>query len=86
MHYVYFLWSQKLRKIYKGRTDDLQKRVRQHKSGQVQSTRDMLPLEFAGYEAFKKKEDAVAREAYFKTGWGRRHLKKMFKHYLKDKS
>ena len=84
MYYVYTLFSKRYHELYKGFTNDLDKRWKEHKKGLVASTRDKRPLDLIFYEAYKNKEDALNREKYFKTGWGRNYLRNILKNYLKE--
>lgn len=76
MYYVYILKSLRDGKLYIGSTPDLQKRFRQHQAGQSLSTKHRKPFKLIYYEAYSHKEDAKACEKYYKTGWGRNHIKK----------
>jgi putative endonuclease len=58
-----------------GWTDDLRARVATHNRGKVKSTKNRLPFELVYYEAGTDKKKAIAREKYFKTGFGRMFLK-----------
>jgi putative endonuclease len=44
-------------------------------NGSVPATVNRRPLELIYYEAYKNKSKAIAREKYFKTGFGRGFLK-----------
>jgi putative endonuclease len=83
MHYVYILQSEKDKQLYIGCTKDLQKRVREHNSGDVRATKSRIPLKVVHYEAFTDKMDAFAREQWLKTGWGRTQIEKMLTNALK---
>lgn len=83
MHYVYVLESAVDLSWYVGCTKDLKKRFRMHNSGQVRSTKDLLPFSLIHYEMFLHQSDAYEREKFLKTGWGRTHLKKLLGHYLR---
>jgi putative endonuclease len=74
-YYTYVLHSKKDGKYYIGWTDDLRGRVEEHKRGNNEATRNRRPLELIYYEACGNKKKTVAREKYFKTGFGRRFLK-----------
>ena len=74
MFYTYVLRSKKDSKLYVGFTADLKKRFEQHNNGQVIATKSRQPLELVYYEACLDKLNAVKRETYFKTGFGRRFL------------
>ncbi|MBU4332748.1 GIY-YIG nuclease family protein [Patescibacteria group bacterium] len=72
MFYVYVLKSIKVGKFYIGFTENLKRRILEHKTGQVKSTRNWLPLELVYYEAYKSKKDALIRERrlkHFKNGY-----------------
>jgi putative endonuclease len=77
MFYVYIL-KLKNGDYYIGYTDDLKRRLEEHQSGQVATTKRYLPLELVSYFAFKSKKKALSFERYLKTGSGfafrNRHL------------
>jgi putative endonuclease len=52
--------------IYTGYTNDLEKRLKQHKKGEVFTTRKYLPIRLIYYEAFISVEDARERERKLK--------------------
>ncbi|HAG27503.1 TPA: hypothetical protein DCG61_01835 [Patescibacteria group bacterium] len=76
MYYVYFLKSIKDGKLYIGSTPDLKKRFRQHQQGQSKATKSRRPFKLIYYEAYSHKDDAKAREKFYKTGWGKNHMNK----------
>ena len=80
--YVYLLYSQYDHKFYTGYTQNLQKRIKEHQSGQVVSTKNRRPLNLVYYEACLDQNDATRREKYLKTTYGKRYLKSRLKHYL----
>ena len=82
MFYVYLL-KLKDDTIYTGRSDDLKRRINEHKLGKVSSTKNKLPANLIYYEAYSNKGDAVKRELYLKTGDGRRAIRKQLKHTIK---
>ncbi len=61
---------------YKGCTNDLEKRIAQHQNGQVDSTKDLLPIKLVTYTSFTEKQKAYEFEKYLKSGSGRAFLKK----------
>jgi len=79
MHFVYVLKSLKDKKFYVGRTENLKRRLTEHMQGKVDSTRDRRPLRFVYAEIGKNIKDAVHRERYLKTSWGKRYLKHRLK-------
>lgn len=82
MFYIYFLFL-KDAKIYKGFTKDLKKRIIEHNAGKVSSTRNKRPLKLIHYEAYLLEEDAIRREKYIKTTYGRRDIKRQLSSLFK---
>lgn len=82
MHYVYVLRSKHDDKFYVGYTGDLQKRLRLHNAGRVLSTRERRPLEVIYYEACLARGDALKREKYLKTAYGKRYIKNRLREHL----
>lgn len=70
--------------MYTGFTVDLQDRLKQHKEGKVKTTKNRRPLELIYYEACMSEEDAVYREKYLKSSYGKRYLNKRLKVYLSN--
>jgi putative endonuclease len=75
MFFVYVLRSLKDSQFYVGYTDNLQKRITNHNAGKVFSTRFRVPLELIYYEASREKSDALRREKYLKSSYGKRYIK-----------
>ncbi|HLV38078.1 GIY-YIG nuclease family protein [Xanthomarina sp.] len=75
LYYTYVLKSNVDGRLYKGHTDDVEKRLREHNAGKTKSTKGFIPWELVYFEIFKSKLEAVLREKYFKTGSGREFLK-----------
>ena len=84
MYYVYLLYSEKDSKFYTGSTNDLKRRLHEHVSGNVKSTRNRRPLKLLYYEGCLNEKDAQQREKYLKSGMGKKYLRNRNKHYLKD--
>jgi putative endonuclease len=80
--YVYVLESQKDGKFYVGYTKDLQKRLEEHNSGRVPSTKERRPMTLIYWEGCMSQKDATRREKYLKTTWGKRYIKGRLKDYL----
>jgi putative endonuclease len=81
-YYVYVLRSATARQFYTGYSDDLRRRLAEHMAGRVESTRRRLPVELIYYEACQSQADALRRERYLKTAWGKRYLKARLQNYL----
>ncbi len=73
--FVYVLKSLKDGKNYIGCTNDVGKRLSDHRCGRVDATKNRRPLELIYKEVFENKELARSREDFFKTGKGRSVLK-----------
>lgn len=82
--YVYVLFSIKDAKFYVGFTHNLKKRLKEHSSGNVDSTRFRRPLKLIHYEYFINEDDAKAREVFLKSGFGRSQLKLSLKRTLRE--
>lgn len=82
MNYTYILRSKKTGHFYTGWTVDLQKRLKEHLSGQSTYTKYRGPYELIYYEACINRDDAQAREKYLKTGIGKRFVKNRLKQFL----
>jgi putative endonuclease len=66
MYYLYILKSTKDNKGYIGTTNNLEKRLREHNSGKVKSTRYRVPLIVVYCEKFNTLSEARKREWFFK--------------------
>ena len=76
MRYVYVLRSLKDNNIYIGSTNDVRRRLYQHNSAKVDSTKNRIPFTLEAYVAVKDKTKATELEQYFKTGSGKAILQK----------
>ena len=65
-------------KTYVGYTHDLNERFKQHNSGKVKATKYRRPLELLMTENFETSKEAKQKEIWWKSGVGRRKLKKLF--------
>ena len=83
MYYTYVLLSKGDNKFYTGFTQDLNDRLEKHNNGLVVSTSNRCPLRLIYYEVCLNKTDAIKREKYFKSGFGRRFLNNRLENYLK---
>ena len=67
----------KQKKTYVGHTNDLLRRMFEHNSGKVKTTKRYKPLNLIYKETYQTREEARAREVYFKTSAGRKKIKKI---------
>lgn len=78
-YYTYVLHSLKDDNYYTGYTSNLKERLKQHNDGEVRSTQYRRPLELVYFEACRNMSDALHREKYLKTAYGKRYLKNRMK-------
>lgn len=75
MFYVYVLESLKDGRLYKGLTQDITKRLKQHNNGENKSTKGFMPWRLIYQEVFETRLEAGAREKFLKSGIGREFLR-----------
>ncbi len=78
MFLTYILLSLKDHRTYVGYTNNLNERLARHNSGQVTATQHRRPLKLLFHEELPTMQEAKKRELYWKSGAGRRKLKKFF--------
>ncbi len=78
MHYVYFLKSEKDSKLYIGKTSNLKRRLSEHNSGAVSSTKSRRPFILLGYEEYATEQEALQAEKDWKKGYKREELKNRY--------
>ncbi len=76
MYTVYVLRDNK-GKLYKGLSNDLARRLKEHKLGKTRTTAKMEELKVVYKEEYEELVIARKRELYFKSAAGRRFLKKI---------
>ena len=76
MWYVYILRSVRDNKLYVGSTNSIRRRLAEHNSGKVDSTKSRRPFILEAYIAVKDQVKAIELEQYFKTGSGQALLQK----------
>jgi putative endonuclease len=84
MYYCYVLQSQKDHHLYIGFSSDLKRRLQEHHTGKVPSTKGRRPLQLLYYEAHHSETDARRREQYFKTDKGKSTLRLMLRNSLNN--
>lgn len=82
IYYIYILQSERDNNFYTGYTSDLRKRINEHNGGNVISTKKRIPLKLVYFEGCLSQKDAIHREKYLKTSWGKRYIKNRMKNYL----
>lgn len=82
--YVYVLKSKADHKFYTGYTSNIRRRIEEHNSGKVLSTKNRVPFNLIYWEGCLTSTDATRREKYLKTAWGKRYLHNRLKDYLTE--
>ena len=82
MYYTYVLQSELDNQFYVGYSRDLKLRFGQHNNAYIDSTKNRRPLKLIYYEACLTQQDALRREKYLKTRYGKQFLHKRLKSYL----
>ena len=78
-YYVYVLKSEHHKKSYVGHTDNLARRLKEHNSGIVKSTKSFRPYNIIYIEKYNTEHDARNREKYFKYWKGRKEKKNILR-------
>lgn len=77
MFQIYILSSFKTPRTYVGYTSNLEERIRYHNHGKVNATRPFRPWQILYTENASTMAEAKQRELYWKSGAGRRNMKKI---------
>ncbi|MCK5332461.1 GIY-YIG nuclease family protein [Candidatus Parcubacteria bacterium] len=82
MFYVYILISEtKKAWSYVGQTENLTRRIKEHQSGKVKSTKGRYPLKIIYKEKYRSREESLKREKYLKSGIGRDEKRQILNKY-----
>ncbi len=85
-YYVYVLQSLKDDKKYTGYTKNLSLRFEAHQNGQVDSTKHRRPFKLIYFEACLNQDDALKREKYLKTHYGKMFLANRLAKWISEDS
>lgn len=75
MKYFVYVLENKYGRWYIGQTDNLIVRINRHNTNKVKSTRNRGSWELIYKEEFINRSQAMKKEKYLKSGYGRRFLK-----------
>jgi putative endonuclease len=78
IYHVYVLTDEN-GKLYKGLTNNLERRIKEHRRGKTKTTKRMKNIVLAYHEKYDNFLEARKRELYFKTAAGRRFIKTKLK-------
>jgi putative endonuclease len=76
MHYLYFLWSEKLQRVYIGETADVLKRLAYHNQGRQRFTKKGISWYVVAFIPFNFRSEALREERRLKKMKNRKYLKK----------
>ena len=79
MFFVYILKSEKNGKYYVGSTGNLKGRLKKHNSGEVKSTKGLIPLKIVHVENYSTNNEAKKRESYIKKRKSRKYIESLIK-------
>ncbi len=68
-------------RYYTGSTDDIDRRLEEHKRGKSKATRNLLPVEITAFIECKSLSDARSLEHQIKHQTSRKHLEKLIGDY-----
>jgi len=74
--YVYIIKSTSKKYTYIGSTSNIERRLAEHNTGHVKSSRPFRPFKLSAYVAVESEKKARELEKYFKTGSGKAVLNK----------
>jgi putative endonuclease len=81
-YFVYVLLSERDNLFYTGYSNNVEKRLAEHNSGLVSSTKLRQPLKLIYFEACLNQQDATRREKYLKSGNGKIYLRNRMRKYF----
>ncbi len=81
-YFVYVLQSLNDNQWYTGYTIDLEKRVKLHEAGLVESTKHRRPFNLIYFEGCLNQKDATRREKYLKSGNGKIYIRSRLSNYF----
>jgi len=76
MKYIVYILQADDGRLYKGMTNNLARRLAEHRRGKTKTTRNMKNIRIVYTEEYTNRADARKREKYFKSATGRRFLKR----------
>ena len=82
---MFMFWKVKKTERNIGYTDNLRRRLEEHKKGLSFATKFRLPFELIYFEGCLNQKDAKRRENYLKTTQGRRFLGLRLQEYKRKK-
>lgn len=78
MYVIYFIIDEDSGKTYIGFSDNIARRLCEHKQGKVKTTKSFVKIRCCILERIENLSIARKRERYWKAGSGRKKIKKNF--------
>ncbi len=75
--FVYVIKSETFNRYYRGMTQNIPRRLKEHNQGKTKSTKAFKPWNLVYFEECKSRSDARKRELYFKSGAGREYIESL---------
>lgn len=63
-YFTYVIYSESHNRYYKGMTEDIEKRLKEHNSGQTSSTKFYKPWKLIYFEEFSNRDDARKKKNF----------------------
>jgi len=82
MYKIYYLISENKDKTYIGLTNNLRQRIKEHRHGKVKTTKNFGNFLAYLIDKAENLERARYKEKYWKSGSGRKKLKKIFENQI----
>lgn len=76
-YFTYVIYSESHNRFYKGMTQNIEKRLKEHNSGKTSSTKFYAPWRLIYFEEFSNRDDARKKEKFLKSGQGRDFIKQI---------
>jgi putative endonuclease len=78
--YVYILYSEKIDKYYTGHTDNIERRLKEHNSGQTRYTSQQgVPWKLVYSESFVDRSSAMKREKEIKAKKSKKYIQELIR-------
>jgi putative endonuclease len=84
MSYVYVIESVKFKRLDKGFTRDIPKRIEKYSQSKTYSTKPYIPYRLIDYEAFLNIDDTIQREKILKSKWVTKFMKRVLNYYFNN--
>lgn len=80
MYSIYIIESQRDKRLYVGMSQNVKKRIKEHNTGYVFSTKGYRPWKLVYSELVGSRVGARIKEKYYKSGSGKEYIKNVILH------